>query len=80
MTLAETPTVDQRSPSRVGAFDENARHRVGAALEHADAIIDEPNVLDEALIGAEILAQREIERVDGAIAFGGGNRGSRHRH
>ena len=57
----------------VGAFDEHARHRVGAALKHAHAIIDEPHVLDKALIGAKILAQREIERVDRAIAFGGGN-------
>ena len=43
---------------------------VGAALEHAHAIIDEFKVLDEALVFAEILAQREIEGVDRTDPFG----------
>ena len=71
MMLAETPTVDQLSPGGVAELDQHARHGIGAALENADAIIDEFEILDEALIFAEILAQREIERVDRPVAFGG---------
>ena len=71
MMLAETPTVDQRSPGLVLELDQHARHGVGAALEDADLVVDELEVLDYRLVLAEVLAQRLVERVDRAVAFGG---------
>src|SRR6202030_1809853 len=54
----------------VGALDEHARHRLCAGVEDADSIIGEFEPGDVALILAEVLAQREVERVDRAFAFG----------
>ncbi len=75
MMFPETPTVDHRAPLGIAEFDQHPRHRVGAALKDAHAIIQEFEVLDVLLIDAEILAQRQIERVDGAVALGGRNQG-----
>ena len=72
MMLPETPTVDQVAVS-VAELDQHPRHRVGAALEDAHAIVAQLEILDMLLVDAEVLAQREIERVDGAVAFGGGD-------
>src|SRR5581483_10966727 len=54
----------------VRAFDQDARHRLRAAIEDTHAIIGEREPGDVALIFAEVLAQREIERVDRTDAFG----------
>ncbi len=70
MMLGDTPIVVQRSPCLVVAFDQHARHRLGAALEDTHAVIDELEALDLLLVLAEILAQRQVERVDRAVAFG----------
>src|SRR6202023_2562993 len=62
-----------RRPALSGAvakLDQDPRPRVGSTVENADAKIDEFEVFDKALIFAEILAQREIERVDWPLAFG----------
>ena len=73
MILPETPTVDQRAPSGVAEFDQHPRHRVGAALEDAHAEVEQLQILDMLLVDAEVLAQRQVERIDGAVAFGGGD-------
>src|SRR5438128_8842000 len=62
-----------RGPALAGlvlALDQHPRHRLGAAVEDAYAIIGELEPLDVALVLAEVLAQREVERVDRADAFG----------
>ena len=41
-----------------------------AAVEDADAIVDEPEAGDEGLVLAKVLAQREIERIHRTVAFG----------
>ena len=56
MILPETPTVDHRAPLEVAEFDQHPRHRVGAALEDAHAIVQQLEILDMLLIDAEILA------------------------
>src|SRR6202020_3525466 len=58
----------------VAELDQNARHRIGAALEDADAIVAQFQVLDIFLVDAEVLAQSEIKRVDRAIALCNGNK------
>ena len=69
--LGETPTVNQRSPRcRVAAFDQHAGDRLGAAGQDAHLVVDEFDVLMCDLVAAEILAQRLVERVDRAVAFG----------
>ena len=73
MTLPETPTVDQVGLVAVAEFDQHPRHRVGAALEHSHPIVAQLHVVDICLVGPEILAQREVERVDRAVALGGRN-------
>ena len=55
--------------SFIGGFNENARDGVRPALKHTDFIIDDRERFDMTLIFAEIFAQSEIKRVDGAIAF-----------
>ena len=45
--LAETPTVVQRSPLAVGAFDHDARHRLGAGMRGEDTHL----VVDQSHIG-----------------------------
>jgi hypothetical protein len=57
----------------VGALDQHARDRLGAGVEDTHAIIGELQPGDVALIFAEVLAQREVERIDRAVAFGGGD-------
>src|ERR1700722_3950424 len=52
----------------IAELDQNARHRIRAALEDAQF-----EVLDIFLVDAEVLAQRKIERVDRAVALGCGN-------
>ncbi len=56
--LGDTPTVDQRRPCAVLAVDDDAGHGLGAALGDADLEIDQPHIVDQRLIGAEILGQR----------------------
>src|SRR6516225_11090572 len=61
-----------RGPALSGlvlAFDQDARHRLGAAIENAHAVVGQLEPADIALILAEVLAQRKIERVDGPVAF-----------
>src|SRR5690606_28525691 len=45
----------------VGALDEDASHGLDAARGDADAEVDELHVLDEGLVGAEVLAERAVE-------------------
>src|SRR5215468_1223954 len=54
----------------VGALDQHARHRLGAAVEDAHAVVGELETLDVFLVLAEVLAQREVEGIDRAVAFG----------
>src|ERR1700732_3236275 len=56
----------------VPALDQHARHRLGAAVEDAHPVVGELEPLDVALILADILAQRDVQGVDGAVAFAGG--------
>src|SRR6516165_5268276 len=56
----------------VTALDQDARHRLGAGIEDTHAVVGEFQAADVALVLAEVLAQGEIERVDGAVAFGRG--------
>src|SRR5216684_9218514 len=51
------------------AFDQHARHGLGAGVEDADPVVGEIEPLDVGLVLAEIFAQREVERVDRAVAF-----------
>src|ERR1700692_1398720 len=65
-----------RGPMLAGlvlALDQHAGDRLGAAVEDAHAIVREIEALDVFLVLAEILAQREVERVDRAVALGGGD-------
>ena len=59
MMLCETPTVVQRSPFSSCALDQHAGHRLGAAVEDAHPVVDQLQILDEVLVLAEILAQRD---------------------
>ena len=70
MMFGETPTVNQRSPGPIAELDQDAGDGVGAALEDADLVVDELEVLDQILVLAEILAQRHVEGVDRAVALG----------
>src|SRR5215472_10623035 len=54
----------------VGALDQNPGNGLGAAIEDADAIIRQRESGDETLIFAEVLAQRQIERVHWPDALG----------
>src|SRR5262249_46986602 len=63
-----------RGPALAGlilALDQDAGHRLGATIENAHAVVGQLEPADIALILPEILAQSEIERVDGSVAFGG---------
>ena len=73
MMLAETPTVVQRSPVSSELSISTRVTACGAAIEDAHAIVGEFKPGDEALIFAEVLAQREIERIDRTDAFGDRN-------
>ena len=73
MMLGDTPTVVQRSPLSSSALDQHARHRLGAAVEDAHPVVGELEPLDIALILAEVLAQRDVEGIDRAVALGGGD-------
>src|SRR5947209_14710712 len=52
------------------ALDQHAGNRFGSGIENANPIVGEVETLDVLLIFSEILAQGEIERVDGAVALG----------
>src|SRR6516164_2962909 len=56
-------------PGLILALDQDAGHRFGAAIENAHAVVGELEPADIALILAQVLAQRQIERVDGPVAF-----------
>ena len=71
MMLGETPTVVQLSPFSSSLSIKHARHRFGAAIEDTHAVVDQLQALDIFLVLAEVLAQRDVERVDRAVAFGG---------
>ena len=73
MMFSDTPTVHQRTPSPSVEFDQDARDRLRAAVEDTHLEVGEHEVGDLFLVFAEILAQRQIERVDRPVAF-------RHRH
>src|SRR5215468_6157710 len=53
----------------VATLHQHARDRLSATGEDAHLVIDELHVLDVTLIAAQILAQRLVERVNGAIAL-----------
>src|SRR3954465_6227501 len=62
-----------RSPAvavLVLALDQGARDRAGAAVEDTDAIVYQRQAFDIFLVLAEILAQSDVECVDGTVAFG----------
>src|SRR5262245_28859216 len=56
-------------PSLVLALDQDARHRLGAAIENAHAVVGQLEPADIALILAQVLAQGKVERVDRPVAF-----------
>src|SRR6516165_9485573 len=56
-------------PGLILALDQDAGHRLGAAIENAHAVVGQLEPADVALILAQVLAQRQIERVDGPVAF-----------
>jgi hypothetical protein len=70
MMLGETPTVVQRSPVSSVALDQHAGDGAGAAVEDAHLVVDQLEVRRCALVLAEVLAQRDVERVDRAVALG----------
>src|SRR3954454_6456149 len=53
------------------ALDQDAGHRFGAAVEDAHAVVGQLEPVDIALVFPEILAQREVQRVDRTDAFRG---------
>src|SRR5580692_12799908 len=55
----------------VAALDQHPRHRLGAAVENAHPVVGELEPLDMALILADVLAQRDVEGVDRAVALAG---------
>ena len=63
----------------VAAFDQNAGGGSRAAIEDTHLVVGEFEIGDEALIFAEILAQRHVKGIDRAIAFAGIDIGSRRR-
>ncbi len=67
--LSDTPTVHQRTPLAVGGFDQNAGDRLRAAVEDTHLEVGELEIVDLVLVLAEILAQREVERVDRAVGL-----------
>src|SRR6202795_5260301 len=54
----------------VGAFDQDAGDGLRAAVEDTHALDGEFEPGDEALIFTELLAQRQVERIDRTDAFG----------
>ena len=70
MMLGDTPTVVQRSPFSSSLSISTRVTALGAAVEDTHAVVDQLQALDVFLVLAEILAQRDVERVDGAVAFG----------
>ncbi len=71
--FSETPTVPPAGAGGIGGFDQHAGDSLGAAVEDADLIVGQFQVFDFILEFAEILAQRDIERVHRAVSLG-------HRH
>jgi hypothetical protein len=72
--LSETPTVHQRAPVASADSISTRVTAAVAAIQDADLEIDQLDVGDLGLVFAEILAQRDVERVDRAVdRFG-------HRH
>src|SRR6266850_712694 len=53
----------------VFALDQHPRYRLGAAIEDTDAVVDQLQAFDVFLVFAEILAQRDVKRVDGTVAL-----------
>src|SRR5262249_48599535 len=53
----------------VPALDQNPRHGVGAGGEDTHLVVDELEIVDVALIAAEILAQRPVRRVHWTVAL-----------
>src|SRR4029079_277468 len=51
------------------ALDQDPRYRFRAAIEDTHAVIDQLQALDVFLVLAEVFAQRDVERVDRAVAF-----------
>lgn len=68
MMFGETPTVVQRSPFS-SSLDQDARDRASAAVEDTDPIVDQRQALDVLLVLAEVLAQGDVERIDGTVAL-----------
>jgi hypothetical protein len=66
MMLSDTPTVHQRALA-IGRFDQHPGDRLGAAIEDAHLVVDQFEIGDLRLVDAEILPQRDIERVDRAV-------------
>src|SRR4029077_18305143 len=63
-----------RGPALAGlvlALDQHARDSLGAAVEDAYPIVGEIEGIDIFLILAKVLAQREVYRVDRAVALRG---------
>src|SRR6202035_583159 len=53
------------------ALDQDARDRLGAGVEDTHPVVSEFEAPDVGLVLAEVLAQREVEGVDWAVAFRG---------
>src|SRR5262249_7516026 len=54
-------------------LDQDAGDGPGSAIEDTNAIVRQPEALNKLLVLAEVLAQRDVERIDGTIALAGGD-------
>ena len=73
MMFVSLPIVDHvRAPSVRVDDDPGARRRRRAAVEDAHLVVDQVDVVELRVERAERLAQRGVERVDRAVAVGGG--------
>ena len=53
----------------IAAFDQNPGGGSRSAIEDTHLVVDKFEIIDIALVLAEVLAQRHVERVDRAIAL-----------
>ena len=73
MMFVSLPIVDQvRAPSAESMIDPGPGGRRRPAVEDAHLVVDEVDVVDARVERAERLAQGGVERVDRAVAVGGG--------
>ena len=73
MMFVSLPMVDQVRAPAIESMTTRVRAAVAAsAVEDADLVVDEVDLVDARVERPERLAQRGIERVDRPVAVGGG--------